>query len=217
MHLSFWASSLGFNIPVSSPTYPSLCGSSALFSTSFSVCSYFNSFYNTVRWCLRFLLHGWVLLTWQSWLWRWSDVSIAVIWHLSNVKSPLLDYFATPQTIGMQQIYQKSLFHDDLEGAGGFFSPLTFGDMRPQSHLLGLFCLGPLEACSGLPNYPSPLLPQSPSPLTICWPHVILSSFTTAAPFFSPSSLASTHLLQQLPNFFPSPLKIASQRQRERK
>lgn len=117
-----------------------------------------------------------------------------------------------------QQIYQKSLFHDDLEGAGVFFyfPPLTFGDMRPQSHLLGLFCLGPLEACSGLPNYRLPSSLSLP-PLS---PSVDLMSFCLPSPlllhFFFPSSLASTHFLQQLPNFFPSPLKIASQRQRER-
>lgn len=217
MHLSFWASSLGFNIPVSSPTYPSLCGSSALFSTSFSVCSYFNSFYNTVRWCLRFLLHGWVLLTWQSWLWSWSDVSIAVIWHLSNVKSPLLDYFATPQTIGMQQIYQKSLFHDDLEGAGGFFPPLhlVIWDHKATSSGCSVWDRWkPAAACLITPLPSSLSLP----PLS---PSVDLMSFCLPSPlllhFFSPSSLASTHLLQQLPNFFPSPLKIASQRQRERK
>lgn len=52
-------------------------------------------------------------------------------------------------------------------------------------HLPRQFCYGSLDACSSPLNYPAHPLPLSPSPLTICWPHVILPSFTTAAPFFA--------------------------------
>lgn len=65
------------------------------------------------------------------------------------------------------------------------------------------------------------LITVSPPPLVSLPSHHLLTSchfvfLHHCCSIFFPSSLASTHLLQQLPNFFPSPLKIASQRQRER-
>lgn len=109
-----------------------------------------------------------------------------------------------------------------FSSAGGIFLPVgdTIETIKPNIHCSVRDHWMPAARAPPPPslNYPAPSSSFSlslPSPLTICWPHVILPSFTTAAPFSFPPFRFYTFCSSNSPTSFPSP-KIASWRERER-